>query len=98
MYIRVLFDVTTESGSGNLDIDNIMLSYTAMCEEKKSKEEIESEKAESKAEIELKEQNADLTIEAVTEKMELEKPRPDLTIAAVTEKPGASVAISASSS
>ena len=33
LYIRVLFDVTTESGTGRLELDNITLSHTSACDD-----------------------------------------------------------------
>ena len=33
LYIRVLFDVTTEPGTGRLELDNIILSHTSDCDD-----------------------------------------------------------------
>ena len=75
LYIRVLFDVTTEPGIGRLQLDNIILNYTSDCDdggvrvegEASAKDEDPSE-AKLVVNVNQDPSDASLTIKAATDK------------------------------
>ena len=88
LYIRVVFDVTTEPGTGRLELDNITLRHTSNCDDSGSGGEGETstkdgDTSEAKLVVNVNQNRSDaaLTINAATE-----KPDTALSISAKTDQ------------
>ena len=88
LYIRVLFDVTTEPGIGRLKLDNITLSHTSDCDDggsgvegETSTKDGDTSEAKLVVNVNKNQSGAALTIKAATD-----KPDTALSISAKTDR------------
>ena len=84
LYIRVLFDVTTEPGTGRLELDNIILNYTSNCDDSGSGGECETSTKDGDT------SKTKLVVNAIQNQSDA-----SLTIKAATDKPDTALSISA---
>ena len=88
LHIRVVFDVTTEPGTGRFDLDNIILSHTSNCDDGGSggvgeTSTKDGDTSETKLVVNVNQNHSDaaLTIKAATD-----KPDTALSISAKTDQ------------
>ena len=84
LYIRVLFDVTTESGTGRLELDNITLRHTSDCDD-----------SGSGGEGETSTKGEDISEAMLVVNVNQDRSDASLTIKAATDKPDTALSISA---